>query len=390
MARKPRPHIPQSGEELTAAWFTRVLADRVDGASVVEVTRQVIGSGIGFVGELHRCELTWDRDRDGLPGSVVVKVPSKVLQNRILGEGLFAYEREIRVYQDFDGCLGLPMPAYWYGEMDPDPAPWLSTVVTFLFEKLPIRAINWLIDRLLKFGEKSERRYVLVIEDIRDVRSPMQVEGGSVADVRIALELLARFHAANWMAEQVVEDNPHFWGVNRTPKVIQASYRRNRDGFLERFGSLMNPAMIAKIDALEERIPEAVDRLVEPPWSLLHGDYRLDNILFRPEGDPVVVDYQAIGYGRPGWDVAYFITTALSPEHRDEEDSLLRTYHDALIGAGATGHSFEQLRADVVLTKDLLAHRMIGAGDLIDTALEGRDDSFVDLAAARIMGWVDP
>ena len=49
--------IPQRVEELTAAWFTDVLAT---GATVTEVRCEEIGIGVGFMGEVHRCHLTWE------------------------------------------------------------------------------------------------------------------------------------------------------------------------------------------------------------------------------------------------------------------------------------------------------------------------------------------
>ena len=85
----------------------------------------------------------------------------------------------------------------------------------------------------------------------------------------------------------------------------------------------------------------------------------------------------------------YFITTALEPEHRGEEEQMLRAYHDALVAAGVSDYSFEQLTEDTRLTKDLLAHRMIGSGDTIDTQVAGRDETFLDLMVRRVTGWVE-
>ena len=70
----------------------------------------MIGTGVGFVGEIHRCSLFWDADRSDLPQSVIVKVPSKLPLNRSLGEGLQLYEREVTAYQKLSANMGLPMP----------------------------------------------------------------------------------------------------------------------------------------------------------------------------------------------------------------------------------------------------------------------------------------
>ena len=171
--------------------------------------------------------------------------------------------------------------------------------------------------------------------------------------------------------------------------MFQASYRRNRALFVERFGSLVGEDMIARMDDVQERLPEMTSSLTRAPYTLLHGDYRLDNILFRPDGQIVVLDYQLMGVGRPGSDVAYFITTALTPDHRGAEAELLRRYHETLVAAGVDDYSHDDLIADVTVTKELLAHRMIGTGEVLDTALADGDGNFMDVMVERVIGWVE-
>lgn len=410
---RERQHIPQRAEELTAAWFTEALGTA---ARVTEVRTEEIGVDVGFMGEVYRCHLTWDsRDRPtgtgdgvaatgdasmgvesgecdvdaGLPRSVIVKVPTQVPENFAAGDALRSYEREIVVYRALRSTLGVPMPDYFHGAMDPDPAPWIQRPLFFLFDHLPVGGINWVISQFLKLSGRSTRRYVLVIEDIADARPPTQQLGGSLDDARTALAVLARFHAANWMRSDVAEHYPHIWSVDTVPKVGQASYLRNRSEFVERFGAGLSEGMLGRLDAIQERIPELCTRLAAEPWTLLHGDYRLDNVLFRPSGDAVVLDFQALAAGRPAVDVAYFITTALTAEHREEETRLLQTYHDALVAAGVTTYSFEELVRDGDLAKELLAHRIVGSADVIDTTVAGDRESLMDLIQLRVLDWLD-
>jgi len=393
---KERPHIPQRAEELTAAWFTEALAA---GTTVTNVQRQEIGIDVGFMGEVHRCHLTWDRptgtDEGGaggeLPRSVIVKVPTQVPENFAAGDALRSYEREIVVYQTLRSTLGVPMPQYFYGAMDPDPAPWMQRPLLFLFDHLPVGGINWLISQFLKISGKSKRRYVLVIEDIADARPPTQQLGGSLGDARTSLEVLARFHATNWMRTDITDSYPHIWTVDTVPRVAQASYVRNRSEFVERFGPGLRTGILDRLDAIQEQIPELCAALAAEPWTLLHGDFRLDNVLFRPSGATVVLDFQALAIGRPAVDVAYFITTALTAEHRDEEERLLRTYHDALLAAGVSGYPFDDLVRDSDLAKELLAHRIVGSADVLDTTVtgDGDGDSLLDLIQLRVLDWLD-
>ena len=388
-----REVIPQRAEDLTAEWFTGVMAN---GATVVAVRCEEIGVGVGFMGEVHRCHLTWEhpvgREGTGVAGpppSVIVKTPTKVPENFAAGDALRSYEREIVVYQTLRSTLGVPMPGYYHGSMDPDPAPWMQRPLFFLFDHLSIRGINWLIAQFLKLSGKSRRRYVLVIEDIADARPPTQMLGGSLDDARRALEVLARFHAANWMRSDATRHYRHFWAVDTVPRVGQASYVRNRSEFVERFGPLLRDGMLERLDAIQDRVPEICAALAAEPWTMLHGDYRLDNVLFRPNGEMVVLDFQGVGCGRPAVDVAYFITTALTAEHRDAEAALLRTYHDALVAAGVSSYPFEQLVSDGELAKELLAHRLVGGADVIDTSVDDHGGSLFDVLQLRVLDWLD-
>ncbi len=70
------------------------------------------------------------------------------------------------------------------------------------------------------------------------------------------------------------------------------------------------------------------------PQGLVHGDYRLDNMLFGDEGAEralTVVDWQTVTKGPAFTDVAYFIGCALPVEQRRAHyDELLAAYHQAL------------------------------------------------------------
>ncbi len=81
--------------------------------------------------------------------------------------------------------------------------------------------------------------------------------------------------------------------------------------------------------------------MAEPDrFSLMHGDYRLDNLLFDPDRTHVtVVDWQTLGAGLPARDLAYFTATSLLPEVRPSLDEpLVDAYHAELLGYGITGY----------------------------------------------------
>ena len=57
-----------------------------------------------------------------------------------------------------------------------------------------------------------------------------------------------------------------------------------------------------------------VQQLAGPPSTLLHGDFRADNIFFDPDGRVVLLDFQLTGVGSGPVDLAYFVTQSLAPE----------------------------------------------------------------------------
>jgi len=84
--------------------------------------------------------------------------------------------------------------------------------------------------------------------------------------------------------------------------------------------------------------------MAEPKrYALMHGDYRLDNMLFDPDRTRItVVDWQTVGIGLPARDLAYFTATSLEPAIRSEtERDLVERYHRSLVGYGITDYDVD-------------------------------------------------
>ncbi len=390
MSRRGRPTapIPQTIDEITPEWCTHALADASGGGIVAEVSVGAIGTDIGFAGDVLRARLTWDAPGEGRPGSVVVKVPATNPLNRASAEAVGAYEREILVYRELSEDMGLPMPRHLFSDMTPNPAPWLEPVLIWLFEHLPMAALALLTRAALWLSAKSRRRYVLVIEDIPDARPPRQREGGTTEDVRDALVVLARFHAAHWMDQALVDEHRWIMPLDAAPRVMQAAYRNNREAFVDRMRPVLRDDTMRQIDATQEDLPAILHRLARPPWTLLHGDFRLDNVLVRADGSLVVLDFQLPRYGRPANDVAYFITTAIDACDEDVEEELLHLYHSTLVAEGVDDLPYEELVEDVRAVTLVLGHSMVPTNQFLDLSVAD-GESFGDELSVRALGWLD-
>jgi hypothetical protein len=165
-------------------------------------------------------------------------------------------------------------------------------------------------------------RFVLVLEDLAGARQGDQIAGCPVEHAEAALVNLAGLHGPTW------GDTAH--------------------AFAERFAAELDPSEAAVLEAARELLAEWMfddgDRV-----AVLHGDYRLDNLLF-PVDDPAgvaAVDWQTASVGPPGRDVAFFLSTCLEVEdRRRHEHDLVAAYHGALAAHGVSGYSLDECFAD--------------------------------------------
>jgi hypothetical protein len=106
------------------------------------------------------------------------------------------------------------------------------------------------------------------------------------------------------------------------------------------------------VERTRELLPELLKRVkpgVPPkPYTLLHGDMRLDNLFFPSDqgGEFTVIDWQATALGPAGNELSYWLVLSLPVElRRAHEEVLLRRYHDALVAHGVTDFSWRRLKS---------------------------------------------
>ena len=94
--------VPHTTQDADAAFVTAALRESgvlSSGTSVAELEHDVIGEGVGIVGQLARLQLRYQGQAAGAPGTVILKIPSQYPENRAVGDHFNFYEREGRFYQ---------------------------------------------------------------------------------------------------------------------------------------------------------------------------------------------------------------------------------------------------------------------------------------------------
>lgn len=192
---------------------------------------------------------------------------------------------------------------------------------------------------------------ILVLEDLYPAEQGDQLHGCSIEDAELGIKQAARIHATFWGADSPILENVK-WLTGRdksAPTLIQMF----TPVFIERYKSRMTPDMEALLTKFAPLASAWLEELSHGPRTVVHGDYRIDNLLFAPKDRDsadrycYTVDWQTPALGRAGYDIGYFLGASLLPEERAKhEERLVKLYHDELVAQGVKDYPFDLLFKD--------------------------------------------
>ncbi len=312
--------IPAGFDEITPAWLTEALhsGGTASSGSVISIDAGAVGEDKGFMSQVVRLTLEYDMYQDDLPRTLIAKLPSTDPTIKALANVLGGYRREVRFYEEIATRVGIRTPDRYYSATDPQTG-----------------------------------RTVLLLQDLSQTRLGDSLAGCSLDEARLVIRLLARVHASWWDSLRLGRLN---WMPLKSADagLYQRIYSRSWPIFVEKAGKGMPDSLLRIGESLGPHIPQIRDRLGDRPHTIVHGDYRLDNLFFdAPDGDrPLVVfDWEFCSRGRGTYDVATFISESFPPEvRRKEEMDLLRMYHALLKEGGVGDYSFDQCLRDYRLS----------------------------------------
>jgi hypothetical protein len=298
-------------DRITPEWLSAVLEKAGRAARVESFEARPVGTG--QMADNYRLALEYATRGPDAPDTLVVKVPSTDPTSRASGAA-GGYVTEVHFYTDLAGDLAIRTPECLHGAIS-----------------------------------DSREEFVLVMEDLAPAEQGDQIRGCGPEQAELALVNLAGLHGPQWCAASL----DHFdWLSRTTPDVAKlfGMYLADRtEGFIERYAKRMSDDDRDVLRRFADAAPDWL--LARPePFAPIHGDYRLDNLLFGTEagGAPIAaVDWQTLSIGQPGRDVAYFLGNAMEPaERRRHEESLVRAYHEALAGYGVRDYDLERCFED--------------------------------------------
>jgi hypothetical protein len=230
---------------------------------------------------------------------VVAKLPAEDERSLLLAASVRSYELEVKFYRELATTVDIRVPHCHHAAWD-----------------------------------AATNDFVLILEDMAPAEQGDQIAGCAPDRAEVAVRALAGLHGPHWDDAALSQID---WLGGNDPDGSSDGYALMWSMFFPGFASTYERYLTPAMLDLAERFGHEIVRFVEGrvrPFSLVHTDYRLDNMLFSvgEEGPPLtVVDWQSPTHGTPVTDLSYFCGAGLLPQDRRLiERSLLAAYADAL------------------------------------------------------------
>lgn len=296
MTTTPTSYVHEP-EGLTPEWLSGVLPFTVTAATTERI-------GTGQMGRTYRVAVTYDGPAG--PPTLIAKIHGDdELMRSLVAPG---YRAELGFYRHLAPQLDVRTPVCWYAG-----------------------------------GSDDSSLFTLLLADAAPAEPGVQADGCSLAQARAAIANLVGLHAPRW-GDPALHDLDFLMKPDpATAQGMQDALIGATEQFIERYEAQLAPDDPATLRASAEVIAAwQLTRL--DPVSVVHGDYRLDNLLFGPaDHDVLAVDWQSVQIGPPLRDVAYFLGTSLDTELRQaHEEELVGEYHRALVARGIEGYPFDR------------------------------------------------
>ncbi len=345
--------IPRGPSDVTPSWLGSVL-----GADVRAVDVSPIGTG--QTGATYRISATYAAERSDLPGSFAIKLSAQ--DDAVRERVALGYRSEVEFYSRIADKMRIPVPQSFHTDISEDGAD-----------------------------------VVLLLADMAPAVQGDQIAGCTAAEARLAVEALAGLHGPSWC-------DPDWMNLAAIsmPKPGDDDAAKGLGDISKMAANIVIDRLGAKISAEDQETLVAAMSAVTPwlmaepkRYALMHGDYRLDNMLFDPDRTRItVVDWQTVGIGLPGRDLAYFTATSLDPAMRSQvEQDLVNDYHRSLLRYGITDYDIDTCWRDYRLGV-VQAPLLVALGTAFASSTERGDEMMLAMLsrgcqAIRELGTLD-
>jgi len=286
--------FPTTPEQITAEWLSGVT-----GRDVRNVDWEPIGTG--QVGDSIR--LTCTDNGSGDPFTLAAKLPAADETSRQTAAMMSLYAKEVLFYRDIAPHLSARIPEVHFSDIDDTGA-----------------------------------AFILLFEDLGPARGGDQIAGCDLSDAEHAIGQAAAFHAPSWENARLLSHNDLQMAPEKRA-LYAGLYPQAHATWRERYDGILEPEYMELCDRIAAMAAQIMTREVDAR-CVVHGDFRLDNMLFGIKGgaEPIaILDWQTVTLGHPMTDIGYFLGCGIGDTlRRKHEDHLMELYLAEMAKRGVT------------------------------------------------------
>lgn len=270
--------FPTSPERMTPAW----LADKLGAPAGTLRGFTSAKVGTGQMCDSFRLTLDWTEDA-GAPATIIAKCPSHDAASRHIAKLTGTYVKEVSWYRELADGSGVAAPHCHHADI-----------------------------------AANDVDFILLLGDLAPARQGDQLAGLGLDALGPCIDAAAGLHALLWNDARL-DALP--WLTRDNGEVIRTLFPQLYLGFRERYAERLEPDVLDLGAGIVERMDAYLTR--QPAArTIVHGDLRIDNILFAPDSARCwLVDWQTLGRGSGASDLAYLIGTSIAdPDERAAAD----------------------------------------------------------------------
>ncbi|MXO90183.1 phosphotransferase [Altererythrobacter aquaemixtae] len=272
---------------------------RVLDREVATVSAKAIGAGL--VGDSARIAIEYADGANG-PTSMAGKFPAADATSRATAVSLKLYEKEVGFYRAVAPNIAIRTPEIYFAGHD-----------------------------------AASGDFLLLMEDCGPAEQGDQLAGCSLEQAEHAVRQLAALHGPTYENQQLL--SLPFLQPNAEARAFAAAgYPGASEKFCAFYEGKIEPELLSAIAQIGANSQSLLSGEVPTGPCVIHGDFRLDNLLFAIKGaaEPMVtLDWQTVALGDPLIDLGYFLGAGISSAlRRPNEAALIASYQDELRAHG--------------------------------------------------------
>ena len=339
--------IPGTPGEVTPEWMTEVLQEA--GATrgrVASLDMERIGEGVGILSTILRCQIRYERNGNG-PASVVVKLEPEGESSQQVVRDMRLFEREVRFYREVAPLAPIRIPTLFFGGYD-------------------------------------ERGGALVLEDLGHLEARNQIHGLRNLEAIAAARMIARFQARLWNSAAL----DAFEWMPLHEDSVTTGYAEHWEGFTQVYGLRIGSEAIALGTRLRDSLDWIRHEVTTRPVTVIHGDYRADNLFFGQAGskdEVIAIDWAFCTRALGALDPARLLGGSEPPAERNRHQlEIFAAWHETLRHGGVEDYPLEEALYDFRLGALLNLCIPVRLLSVWGADPDGRKGQLLDVFATRL------